>query len=147
MGKSRSLKNALMTTLLGLGVTADGTKIQQVIDNTSGMFDKYPSAAVLPNNQVNAALQTHQNERTLNFAVLVYLQLDDSPDGESKVYDTMYDLMDILVDGLDAASYSFGQGTLIMESKYAGYEVSADSKAGAILILRIDVDIRYSKDI
>lgn len=147
MGKMRSLKDGLMTVLAAMPATSDGTKLQQVIDNTSLMFDKYPSAAVLPNNQVNATLATHQNERTASYVVLVYLQLEDSPDGESTTYNTMYDLMDIIVDGLDGASYNFGYGTLILESKYAGYEVSAESKAGAILVLRIDVDIRYSKDI
>jgi hypothetical protein len=147
MGKARDIKNGLITVLQGLGATSDGTRLQQVIDNASSPYDTFPSARILPRDQTNATLQNHQNERTVSYVCWVDLQLEDSPSGESKAYDTMYDLQDLIVDGLDAASFNFGVGTLILETKVSAFEVTADSKVGAILSMRIDIDARYSKDV
>lgn len=146
MGKMKDIKNAIMTQLSAMGSTADGTKLVTVKDNTRGTFQGYPAAEILPSRQQNDVETNVQQLRTPEYAVLLHIPMEDTPESESLAYDTMYDLVDLIMDTFDTASFDLGVGTLLFETTLADYQV-ATLKNGVTLLVRIDLRARYTKDI
>lgn len=146
MGKMKDIKNAIVTQLENMGSTADGTKLKSVKDNTRGTFEGYPAAEVLPSQQSNDVETNVQQLRTPQYAVLLHIPMEDTPESESAAYDTMYDLVDLIMDTFDTASYDLGVGTLLFETTLADYQV-ATLKNGVTLLVRVDVRAKYTKDV
>jgi hypothetical protein len=146
MGKSRAIKDALLTTLQNMGSTSDGTKLVSVLDNTRGAFEGYPAAQLLPMRLDNSVLANHQQERTSNYVLLVHIPMEDTPETEQTAYNTMYDIVDLVTDTLDTASFDLGVGVLLLETTLADYQV-ATMKNGVTLLVRIDIKAMYTKDV
>lgn len=146
MGKMKDIKNAIMTQLVAMGSTADGTKLVTVKDNTRGTFEGYPAAEILPSKQSNDVETNVQQLRTPEYAVLLHIPMEDTPESESLAYDTMYDLVDLIMDTFDTASFDLGVGTLLFETTLADYQV-ATLKNGVTLLVRVDLRAKYTKDI
>src|SRR3712207_5800168 len=100
-GVTKRIKNAVVTVLSGITLdTGTGSEpaFAQVLDNTVGEFDGYPSVRVLPGDLDNQNGAWSVQDRGTAFIVRVHEQLEDTPEAESATYDRMYDLTDLIID-------------------------------------------------
>lgn len=155
---NRHIKDALVTVLQGikydpLGNGNNEAAFVSVLDNTKDDFEGYPAVTVLPNNLGSVTGSSSQKDHTVAFAVFMHLPIEDPSNVESALYNQMYDLTDLIVNTVEHNDYI---GTLsqidstiqnwIMEVKKARWYVGK-GKSGALLIVNVDVEITYSKDV
>jgi|SRR5215203_1706413 len=154
-GQSKRIKNALKTLVQGIQYdagTGNEPAFVSVLDNTTGEFDGYPSLRVLPGDLDTEKASVAENERTAAYVLYVHLPLEESPATEAATYDKMYDLTDLIIDCLDEGDVdnslsAIGPtlGVHFLDAQRGDWIVNT-SKGGAILICRIDVNVRYSKN-
>lgn len=143
MGVIKTIKNSIKTKLEGLQY-GDETAFAEVVSDTRISFDKYPAAAVIMNGQPNRVSTNKQNERTVEFLIICYIQYEALPANESAAFDLAYDFNDLVVDALD--DLTVAGVTLITEPTQSGWEIY-ESAAGNVLGIMATVRIRYSHDI
>jgi hypothetical protein len=153
--QAKRIKNALKTLLSGIQYDAGSGNepaFVSVLDNTTGEFDGYPSLRVLPGDLDTEKASVAENERTAAYVIYVHLPLEATPATEGATYDKMYDLTDLILDCLDEGDFDNSLtaidstiGVHFLDAQRGDWLVN-DSKGGAILICRIDVQVRYSKN-
>lgn len=154
MGKVRSIKNAIMQLISNLQYEGEPA-FTTVTDNTSDDFDSYPAVRVLPSpNLIDNEIGTMpQNDRTVRFNIVVHESLEDPTRIQSTVIDHMTDLADLLLDTFDIGD--FDDSLKDIDQTIGNYMMSVpnvtldpvDSKAGALLMLVLTVEVKYSKDL
>lgn len=152
MGKSVAIKNAVVELLTGLQYKGEPA-FAHVTDSTAKDFDAYPIVRVLPENMENEKGSFSQMDRAMNLQVVVFLSLEDLTKIQSETIDQMLDLTDILLDTLDEGDEANTLedidptlNTYIMKATRADWD-PVDSKAGALLMLVIAVEVSYLKDL
>ena len=143
MGIIRTIKDSIVTKLTGLQY-GDETAFAEVVSDTRISFDQYPAAAVVMNGQPNNVSTNKQNERTVEFLVICYIQYEAQPANESTAFNMAYDFNDLVVDALD--DLEIPGVTIITEPTQSGWEIY-ESAAGNVLGIMATVRIRYSHDI
>src|SRR5947209_1024044 len=102
-GKSRQIKDALITVLSGIQLDAGSgpePAFLSVLDTATGEFDGYPSIRVLPGQVDTTKSSVSQNDRAVAFIARVHLPLeagavdDDPATREHEAINKMYDLTD-----------------------------------------------------
>lgn len=88
-----TLKTKILTKLQGI------SKIQEVTDNPKLSFSGYPAAVIIPSDQDSDYETTTENARTYTFIVSLFQETKDS--GISAAIDTLYDLVDDILDNFD----------------------------------------------
>lgn len=155
-GKSKHIKNALITVISAItydkGSGAEPAFVE-VVGNTLGEFNGYPSVRVLPGDVTTDKAAVSINERTISFVIYTHLPLEGTAIGEAATYDQMYDLTDLIIDTLDRGDFIGALntadatiGTFILNATRGDWTVD-DSKGGVILTVAINVDVKYSKDL
>lgn len=154
MGKVRAIKNALVTLVSGLEYNGEPA-FTQVTDNTSEDFDSYPAVRILPSPDLisNEIGTMPQNDRTVRFNIVVHDSLEDSKKIQSAVIDGMTDRADLLLDTLDIGDFTDQLKSI--DPTLGDYMMSVpsvtldpvDSKGGALLMLVLSVEVKYSKDL
>lgn len=143
MGVIKTIKDSIVTKLTGLQY-GDETAFAEVVSDTRVSFDKYPAAAVIMNGQPNQTSTNRQNERTVEFLVISYIQYEALPANETTAFNLAYDFTDLVVDAMDELT---APGvTLITEPTQSGWEIY-ESSAGNVLGIMATVRVRYSHDI
>lgn len=155
-GKSKRIKNALKIMLTAVQYDAGSggeAAFTSVLDNTRGEFDGYPAARILPADLTTTKASVGQNDRSVNFIVVVTLPLEDSPETEAATFDKMYDLTDLIIDTLDQGDFIGAVntadptiGTYILNATRGDWMV-VDTKAGLQLTCDVNVEVKYSKEL
>lgn len=143
MGKIKTIKDAIVTTLEGLHY-GNETAFAEVKSDSRPTFDNYPAARVILNGQPNEVSTNVQNERTAEFLVISYIQYEANDyNAEGVAFDLGYELTDLVVDSMDGLEPGF---TVITEPTQSGWEI-VETEAGNVLGIMATVRIRYSHDI
>lgn len=154
MGKTRAIKNALVTLVTGLQYNGEPA-FTQVTDNTSDDFESFPAVRVLPSPELisNEIGTMPQNDRTVRFNVVVHDSLESADKIQSDVIDGMTDRADLLLDTFDVGDFTDQLkaidptlGDYIMSVPSVSLD-PVDSKGGALLMLVLTVEVKYSKDL
>lgn len=155
-GKSRHIRDALVTLLQGVTYDAGGgpePALGIVTADPSAEFSAEPFCLVLPGPIDNIMVTTSQNDRTVHFSVLLMLTMETVNRTRAATYNYMEDLTDLLMDTLDEADFHDQLntvdntiGTWLMATN-RGEFVPGESKSGAVLLCTLDVTVSYSKDL
>lgn len=154
MAKVKAIKNALVQLVTGLEYDGEPA-FTHVTDSTAKDFDSYPVARVLPSPDLisNEIGTMSQNDRTVRFNVVVHESLEDPEKIQADVIDHMTDLADLLLDRFDIGDYTDQLkdidptlGTYLMSVPTVTLD-PVSSKGGALLMLVMTVEVKYSKDL
>lgn len=152
MGKSRSIKNALLQLLKDIQYEGEPA-FANVTDDTSTDFEEYPVLRLLPDFIENEKGAMSQNDRTVNLQAVVMLPLEDPAHIQAQVIDQIYDLTDLVLDALDQGDFRSRLeqidptiGTFILSATMANWE-PVDTKAGAQIMMVINISAEYSLDL
>lgn len=150
MGKSRSIKDALVTLISGIEYQSEPA-FTEVVGNPDTAFDGYPSVRVLPGKLATVKGSTGQNDKTPDYIVRTHIEVDNN-DWQPAI-DQAYDLTDLIVDTLDTAD---NQGTLntidpslgLLKVNATGGEwFPQETQAGVVLMCDINVEVTYSRNL
>lgn len=157
-GMTRRIKDAVVTILGGIKYDPTGAGTNEpafvsVLDNTKDDFEGYPAVRVLPNRLASATATNMERDHTPSLAIIVHWPLEDPANVESALFNQMYDITDLIVDAIEHGDYIGELSTLdaaipswMMNVRDARW-TTGKGKAGALLLLSINIDISYSKDI
>lgn len=154
--KSRKIRDALVTILQGLTYDAGGgaePAFALVTGDPSLEFQQEPFALVFPAPILSTKAATGQNDREVQFSLLVLLNMEGGGRTQNSTYNYMYDLTELIMDALDKGDFHDvlntadpTLGTWLMDSS-RGTFLPAETKSGAALLCTIDVSVTYSLDL
>lgn len=124
------------------------SKIQEVWDEPRQVFNGFPAAVIIPSDQESDYETTSENERVYAFIASLFqeIQATDRESGIGQALDTLYDLVDDVLDEFDKDPNLSSDGALGLDSSYqlitvqpafAGWSQTEDGK-----MLRVDITIR-----
>jgi hypothetical protein len=152
-GQSKKIKNALKAILTAIQYDGGGGSetAMYVLDSSHGKAEGYPVLRLLPADVDDNKAAVFENERTVNFLLIVELPMEVSPETEAATYDKMYDLTDLIIDTLDvgdATSALHAQDStlntyLLAATRGDWYAVAEND--GIKLVCDINVAVKYSK--
>lgn len=150
MGKSRTIKDALVTVLSGIQYQGEPAFVN-VTDSTAEQFDGYPSVRLLPGSIENTKGSMAQMDRAVEYQAVIHMKLEDVENIQSDVIDQIYDLTDLVIDALDEADFDDSLreqvgGSYLLRADRAEWDV-VDSKAGALIMLVVTITAEYSKNL
>ncbi|MBB0998322.1 hypothetical protein G6024_14710 [Dietzia maris] len=152
MSKSKQIKNALVTLLSGLEIDGEAA-FYAVTDDTSKDFDGSPVVRVLPDFIENTKGAMSQNDREVNYQIVVHLPLENIEAIQGQQLDQIYTLTDLILDALDEGDFGNrleeidpSLGTYIMRATRADWD-AVDSKGGALIMMVINVAVGYTKNL
>lgn len=151
-GMSRRIRDAVIEILKTIEYKGEPAFVS-VLDNTKDSFNGYPALRVLPDNLATVTSQTAEKDHTVSFAAIMHFPLESPTDIESKTYNSMLDLTDLIVDVLEKADHrdeiSEIDPTVVnwrMDVTQAPWSV-ATGKAGSLLLCEIGIAVTYSKTV
>ncbi|MDI9934686.1 hypothetical protein QM806_04355 [Rhodococcus sp. IEGM 1351] len=150
MGKTRIIKDALVTVLSGIQYEGEPAFVE-VKDNTDGEFDGYPSVRLLPGSIDNTKGSMAQMDRAIEYQAVIHLQLEDANNIRSEIINQIYDLTDLVIDALDEADFDDALreqvgGSYLLRADRVDWDV-VDSSAGALIMLVVTITAEYSKNL
>lgn len=154
---ARILKDGLLALLSSIQYDAgngEGSAFELVTDDPSGAITAEPYALVIPAPWEDIKGPVGQNDRTVCFTIVMLLSLEDKQRTQPQSYNMMEDLTELVLDALDESDFTDGLNQYnpdpknwILESPKAHILPAEWKKGGAVLLCRIDVAIKYTKDL
>lgn len=154
--KSRKIRDALIGILNAVSYDAGGgaePAFALVTGDPSTEFAQEPYALVYPAPTLDSKGATGQNDREVQFEILLLLSMQNGQRTQSQTYNYMYDLSELVLDALDEGDFTDALdtqdasiGAYLMDAKRSSF-IPADVKGGAVLLCTIDVSISYAKNL
>lgn len=149
-GNARKFRDAVISILQSIQYGGEPAFVQ-VLDNTVGEFEGYPSVRVLPNNLTSEVDDTRSFRHTVSFAVIMHFPIGAPDAVESDQYDRLLDLTDLIQDQLEHSDHIDQLSTIdptvadfYMEVPSTTWHV-ADGANGSLLLCNLTVNISYLK--
>jgi succinate dehydrogenase flavin-adding protein (antitoxin of CptAB toxin-antitoxin module) len=149
---ARHIRDAVITLLESVTYdTGNGAEqaFSQVSSDPNAEFSGEPNCLVYPGKLETKKAARGMQDRTVNLCVFIELKLEKTGRTQAQTYDYMYDLTELVLNALDEGDYDGALNTedssianWIMNAT-VGRMAPAKSKAGVVLLCRIDLAVSY----